>query len=641
MSGGEKSFAGFDLNAERKVLRRGGEIVPLPPKAIELLIVLLNNRGEVVSKDELLDTVWKETFVEESVLSNNIYILRKTLSELGAGKNLIQTVPRRGYRFVADLGEPDDEAEIVVERHVFRQTLIEEILGELESRAPINAFNRENPEQSKNALRENPERLIDELPFRQSNLSATPTRKSPESISSIAVLPFVNESGDADLDYLSDGISESLIDNLSLLPRLRVIARTTVFRYKSLAGEISPRQIGEELDVEAIVSGRILLFKDSLTIKIEIVRTTDAAQLWGDRYCHKFDDVLEMQTEIAHEISGKLRLILNRTEVKHFPRRETVNPEAYNFYLKGRYFWNKRTAEWMKKGIECFQQALDCDPNYALAYSGVADSYISLVTVGALSPASAIPKAKAAAQKALEINDRVAEAHAALGFIKNSYDWDFQASDTNFKLAAETNPNYSIAYHWHGFCLMLRKQFAESIELMKQAQILDPLSPIINIACGLPFYYMRRYDRAIEIYREVLETDAMFFPGYAYLCKAYEQNHQFEDALMTVRQALVYAPNNTFALTSLAHIYAVSGNEEKAWEIVEQLKTDSSKRYITPYGLAEIYAGLKEKELALTHLEKAAAERSWWLVSADVNPRFDGLRNEPRFLKILQKMNLG
>jgi tetratricopeptide (TPR) repeat protein len=362
--------------------------------------------------------------------------------------------------------------------------------------------------------------------------------------------------------------------------------------------------------------------------------------LWGDQYRREFEDVLEMQTEIAREISGKLRLILTGRETRHFPRRETASPEAYNFYLKGRYFWNKRSAEWMKKGIEYFQQALDCDPNYALAYSGLADSYISFATIGALSPAAAVPKAKAAAQKALEINDQLAEAHAAMAFIKNNYDWDFGASEKHFKLASETNPNYSIAYHWHGFCLMMRRQFAESIELMVQAQALDPLSPIINIACGLPFYYMRRYERAIEIYREVLETNAAFFPGHAYLGMAYEQNSQFEEAVSATRLALSCAPDNTFSLTSLAHIYAVSGNEEKAWEIIERLKIESNKRYVTPYGMAEIYAGLKEKEQALTQLEKAFAERSWWLVSVGVNPRFDGLRSEPRFLKILQIMNL-
>jgi len=620
MNGKENSFASFDLDVEHKVLRRGGEIVPLPLKAVELLIVLLKNRGEVVSKNELLEAVWEETFVEESVLSNNIYILRKTLAELGAGKDLIQTVPRRGYRFVGNSGEPGGEAEIVVERHVFRQTMIEEILGELESRVPKTVSANGN---LKIAEKE-------------------PGGNSRESINSIAVLPLVNDSGDTSLDYLSEGIAESLIDNLSLLPRLRVMARTTAFRYKTCGGNdiFSPQQIGAELDVEAIVTGRIRSFNNSLTIKIELVSTADAAQLWGDQYSREFDDVLEIQTEIVREISGKLRLNLTGRETKHFPRLDTASVEAYHFYLKGRYFWNKRTAEWMKKGIECFEQALDCDPNYALAYSGLADSYISFATVGALSPSTAIPKAEAAAQKALEFNDRLAEAHAALGFIKSNYDWDWSAAEKHFKRAAETNPNYSIAYHWHGFCSIARRQFTDSIELMKQAQKLDPLSPIINVACGLPFYFMRRTERAIKIYREALETNASFFPAHVYIGMAYEQNGQYEDAVSEFRRALSYTPDNTFALASLGYIYAVSGDGEKASETIEQLNRESNKRYVSPYGMAEIYVGLKEKEQALTQLEKAAAERSWWLIFAGVNHRFDNLRDEPRFQEILRKMNL-
>lgn len=613
------SFSGFDLDAKHKILRRGGEIVPLPPKAVELLIVLLENRGEVVSKNELLDAVWEETFVEESVLSNNIYILRKTLSELGAGKDLIQTVSRRGYRFVGSSGEPDVESEIVVERHVFRQSLVEEILGEIESRRPKNISASQNLSIAENKFGEN----------------------SPASINSIAVLPLVNDSGGDDWDYLSDGITESLIDNLSLLPRLRVMGRTTVFRYKSFGGgSVSPQQIGAELDVEAVVTGRIRLFKGGLTIKIELVDTADAAQLWGEQYHKELKDILEMQSEIAREISDKLRLKLTKREIEDFPRRETDSPDAYNFYLKGRYFWNKRTAEWMKKGVECFQQALDCDPTYAPAYSGLADSYISFATVGALSPSAAIPKAKAAAEKALEINNRLAEAHAALGFIKSNYDWDWQAAEEHFKRAAEINPNYSIAFHWHGFCLIARGRFADSIELMKRAQTLDPLSPIINTACGLPFYFMRRHERAIKIYRETLETDQTFFPALVYIGMAYEQNGQYEEAASSFRHALSLTPDNTFALASLAHIYAVSGDKAKAREIMEQLNVESHKRYVSPYGMAETYAGLNEKEQALTHLEKAAAERSWWLIFAGVNPRFETLRGEKRFLKILQKLNL-
>ena len=621
MNNGKKnSFANFDLDVEHKVLWHDGKIVPLTLKAVELLTVLLENRGEVVSKNELLDAVWEDTFVEESVLSNNVYILRKTLSELGAGKDLIQTVPRRGYRFVGNSGETGDEAEIVVERHVFRQSLVEQTRSELESRPARSGSANRNLKFAKNEF----------------------ISQSSESINSIAVLPLVNDSGDTALDYLSEGIAESLIDNLSLLPRLRVMARTTAFRYKTGVGSdgFSPQQIGAELDVKAIVTGRIRSCKNSLTIKIELVSTRDAAQLWGDQYSRESGGVLEIQTEIVREISGKLRLNLTGRETKHFPRPDTVNAEAYHFYLKGRYFWNKRTAEWMKKGIECFEQALDCDPNYALAYSGLADSYISFATVGTLSPSAAVPKAKAAANKALEINDRLAEAHAALGFIKSNYDWDWSAAEKHFKLAADANPNYSIAFHWHGFCSMARGQFTDSIELMKQAQTLDPLSPIINVACGLPFYFMRRSERAIKIYRETLETNASFFPAHLYLGMAYEQNGQYENAAVEVQKALSYTPDSTFALASLGYIYAVSGDEEKAREIIEHLNRESHKRYVSPYGLAELYAGLKEKEQALTQLEKAAAERSWWLIFAGVNHRFDTLRDEPRFQEILRQMNL-
>lgn len=612
-------FANFDLDAERKVLRRGGEIVPLPLKAVELLIVLLKNRGEVVSKKELLEAVWEETFVEESVLSNNVYILRKTLSELGAGKNLIETIPRRGYRFVGNLGEPGEESKVVVERHVFRQSLFEETPGKLVFRASQDDLANRMPENAENEF----------------------VSKSPDSINSIAILPLTNDTGDADLDYLSEGIAESLIDNLSLLPRLRVMARTTAFRYQKFGeSDISPQQIGAELDVETIVTGRIRLFKGSLAIKIELVSTSDAAQLWGEQYRRELDDVLEMQTEIAREISGKLRLSLSRRETKHFPRLDTASAEAYRFYLKGRYFWNKRTAEWMKKGLECFEQALDCDPNYAPAYSGLADSYVSFATIGALSPSLAIPKAKAAAQKALEINDRSAEAHAALGFIKSNYDWDWGAAEKHFKLAAVANPNYAIAFHWHGFCSIARRQFAHAITLMKEAQKLDPLSPIINTACGLPYYFMRRPERAIKIYLEVLETNASFFPAHAYLGMAYEQNGQFENAVAEFHQALALTPDNTFALPSLGYIYAVSGEEEKAREIIEHLDRESNQRYVSPYGMAELYAGLKEKEQALWHLEKAAAERSWWFIFAEVNHRFDSLRNEARFQEILRRIKL-
>lgn len=603
----DKSFSGFDLDVEHKVLRRGGEIVPLPLKAVELLIVLLKNRGEVVSKNELLDAVWEETFVEESVLSNNVYILRKTLADLGAGKNLIQTVPRRGYRFVGNETNSKEEPELIVEQHVFRQNLIEEIIGKIESRTTSTNQNHNE------------------------NLS--------EAINSIAVLPLANDSGNTDLDYLSEGIAESLIDELSLLPRLRVMSRTTVFRYQT-GGDHSPQEIGAKLDVETIVTGRIRLLKKKLIIRIELIRTADAAQIWGEQYQKELKDILELQTEIVREISGKLRLNLSKSETRNFPRSNTVNPDAYHLYLKGRYFWNKRTVEWIKKGVEYFQESLDHDPNYALAYCGLADSYISFGNVSALSPFATVPKAKAAAQKALEINSQLAEAHAALGFIASNYDWDWSAAEKHFKQAEQINPNYSIAFHWHGVSAMVRKRFAESIELMQEARKLDPLSPIINIGYGLPYYFMRRPERAIKIYNEVLETNTSFFPGYFYLGMAYEQIKQYEESVAALRQALLFSPESSFALASLGYTYAVAGDVDKARETIGQLEEWAIEKYVSPYGIAEIYAGLGEKDKALQQLEKAVAERSWWLIFAAVNHRFDALRDDLRFQKILQTLNL-
>ena len=618
--GTTSKFANFGLDADRKVLRYGGEIVPLPLKAVELLIELLRNRGQVVSKNELLDKIWPETFVEESVLSNNVYILRKTLAEFGGGKDLIQTVPRRGYRFAGEADPSTDDDEVIVDHHVFRKALIDDIISEIKTRSSVNVpTNGDSPDRT-HLTTDNGRTAVGRVP-------------GTDPIMSIAVLPLVNETGDTGLNYLSEGIAESIIDNLSLLPGLRVMARTSVFRLDAAA--YSPQQIGAELDVESVVTGRIRQFEKGLSIKIELVRTADAAQLWGEQYRRMPDDILKVQTEIAREISGKLRLSLDQRDASNFPRREPSNSDAYHFYLKGRHFWNKRTAEWMKKGVESFRQALDCDPNYALAYSGLADSYISMATVGAIAPSVAIPKAKAALQKALDIDKRSPEALAAAGFISECYDWDQQAAEKYFDTAAEVNPNYSIGHHWRGFCLIARREFDRSIELMKRAQMLDPLSQIINTVCGLPFYYMRRYDRAINIYREVLETDSSFFPAYAYLAMAYEQNGQLAEARSAIDSALKLATGNTIATASLAYLQAISGDENSAHETIANLIHASVNRYVPAYAIAEVYAGLGDIERSLKALEKAVEERSWWTIFAGVNPRFECLHGEARFNRIL------
>ncbi len=463
-------------------------------------------------------------------------------------------------------------------------------------------------------------------------------QRTRKSINSIAVLPLVNESADPDLDYLSDGITESLIDSLSPLPRLRVMARTTVFRYKGR--DISPQEVGSELDVQAVVVGRIRQFKDTLAIRIELVDTVSGEQLWGEQYRKKFEDIFTVQEESAREISEKLQLRLNSQEKKRLTKRHTDSVEAYQFYLKGRYFWNKRTADWMKKGTAYFQQAMDSDPNYALAYAGLADSYISFATVCALSPQEACPKAKASAIRALEIDSELAESHATLAHIKNNYDWDWRGSEKSFKRAIKLNPNYSIAYHWYGICLLTTRRFDESIAAMKVALRLDPLSLIINTVMGLPYYFLRQYDEAIELYQKTLEMDPTFFPAHGYLGLAYGQKMMYEEAISEFHKALSFSKDNTLTLASLGHAYAVSGEKDKAEQMLARLNELSKQKYVSAYVIAEIYAGLEDKEQALFWLEKAYRERSWWLIYIAINPRFDNLRSDSRFTNLVQRVGV-
>ena len=463
-------------------------------------------------------------------------------------------------------------------------------------------------------------------------------QRARKSINSIAILPLVNESADPDLDYLSDGITDSLIDSLSLLPRLRVIARTTVFRYKGR--DVSPQEVGNELNVQAVVMGRIRQLKENLTIKIELINAVNGAQLWGEQYHRKFEDIFAVQEETAHKISEKLRLKLTSQEKKRITKRQTDSVEAYQLYLKGRYFWDKRTADWMKKGTAYFQQALDSDPNYALAYVGLADSYNTFATIGALSPQDACPKAKAAATKALEIDGGLAEAHASLAYVKNHYDWDWRGSEKSFKRAIKLNPNYSIAHHWYGICLMPSRRFDESIAQMKVALQLDPLSLIINTGIGLPYYFLRRYDEAIELYQKALDMDPSFFPAHIYLGLAYEQKMMYEEAVSEFHKALSFSQDNTFFMAWLGHTLAVSGEKDKAEQMLARLNELSKQKYVSCYGIAEIYAGLGDKEQALFWLEKSYQERSWWLVHLAIDPRFDDLRSDSQFTNLVQRVGV-
>jgi serine/threonine-protein kinase len=461
-----------------------------------------------------------------------------------------------------------------------------------------------------------------------------------QTIDSLAILPLENASANPDAEYLSDGIAESIISSLSQLPRLRVMARSTVFRYKGQ--KVDPRQVGHDLHVDAVLTSSLMQRGETLIIHTELVKVADGSQLWGEEYHRKFSDVLAVQEEIAKQISEKLRLKLTGEEQRRLTKRYTENTGAYRLYLLGRYYWNRRTPESLNKGVEYFQQAIDKDPNYALAYAGLADSYSLLgSTIGGLLPRETFPKAKTAALKALEVDDTLAEAHAARALVSLRYDWDWPTTEREIKRAIELNPNYATAYQWYAAYLAAMGRPDGAIAEIKRAQELDPLSLIVNAVAGFHLYEARQYDRAVEQCQKALDLDLNFAQAHLFLGQAYEQKARYEEAIAELKKAVALSPNTPFIVSALGHAYAVSGQTGEAMKILDQLQELSQQRYISPHEMAIIYAGLGEKEQAFAWLEKAYADRSWRLPYLNkAEPRLDSLRSDPRFADLVRRVGL-
>ena len=456
-------------------------------------------------------------------------------------------------------------------------------------------------------------------------------------IDSLAVMPFVNSSGDPNNEYLSDGITESLINNLSQLPNFRIVPRGTVFRYKNR--EIDAEKVGKELGVRAMLTGRVLQRGDDLVVQAELVDVLLHSQLWGEQYNRKSSDLLSVQSEISREIVDKLRLRLSGEQKKQATRNYTDNSEAYHLYLKGRYYWNKRTAEGLKKGIEYFNQAIEKDPSYALAYSGLADSYDVLSFYSVMVPAESYPKAKVAAHKALEIDPNLAEAHISLGYEMWNYDWDWAGSEREYKRGLELNPNYATGHHWYALLLTILGRHGEALDEIKRALELDSLSLIINTKVAFVHYYAREYPQAIDQLRKTIEMDQNFPLAHLYLGLSYEQTHDWQKAIAEFQKAL-QVTRNPWVLASMGHAYALSGNGGAALKITDELTKASSERFVSPYFIAIVYSGLGDRDRAFEQLEKAFKQRSDWLTYLQIDPEMDNLRSDPRFTDLVRRVGL-
>jgi len=466
---------------------------------------------------------------------------------------------------------------------------------------------------------------------------ATKAQRVRKAIDSLAVLPFSNMSGDPEAEYLSDGITESIINSISQLGKLRVVPRSRVFRYKGY--DFDPQEAGRALNVRAVLTGRIVQRGDTLIIRTELVDVANESQLWGEQYSRKFADILAVQEEIAREISQKLQLRLTGEEKKRLTKRYTENSRAYQTYLKGRYCWNRRTEESLKKGIDYFQQSIREDPNYALAYVGLADSYNLLGWYSVLPSKEVFPKAKEAALKALEIDNSLPQAHASMAYAMLLYDWDYLAAEGEFKRAIQLSPGYGTARHWYAELLIATGRTEEAIAEATRALETDLLSLIINALVGWVFYHARQYDQAIEHHRETLEMDADFVPSHLFLGQAFEQMGRFGEAIAEFQKAIHLSGGSTQTVAALGHAYAVSGNRDGAIRILEELEQLSKQRYVTPLDIAFVYAGLNQKDQAIEWLEKAYEERSCNLVYIKIDPRLDPLHSDPRFQDLLRRMN--
>ena len=455
----------------------------------------------------------------------------------------------------------------------------------------------------------------------------------------LAVLPFVNGSGDASAEYLSDGISESLINSLSQLPHLKVMSRDSAFRYKGK--EKDAETIGRELGVRAVLKGIVTQRGDNLTISTELIDASDNSHIWGQLYRRKPSDIFALQEKIAREITKALRLHLTGEEEKRLAKSYTVNPEAYQLYLKGRYWWNKRTEDGLRKGIEYFQQAIAKNPAYALAYSGLADAYSLLFDYGFRSPKEAFLSAEAAARKALELDNTLSEAHTSLAFILANYTWDWPGAEAEFQRAITLNPGYSMAHQWHGFALWKTGQLDEAIAEHKRALELDPLSLAVNRNLGLSFYFARQYDLAAEQLLKTLEMDPGFVLTRDYLGLAYVQKGMCREGLAECEKSLANTPGTGFTLSSLGCVYAASGKRADAKHVLDELNELSKQRYVSASFSARIYAALGEKERALESLEEAYADRSVEVgPGLKPDPAFDPLRSDERFQDLLRRIGL-
>jgi TolB-like protein/DNA-binding winged helix-turn-helix (wHTH) protein/Flp pilus assembly protein TadD len=625
-------FGLFELDLRSGELWKQGRKIRLEGQPVQILICLLERSGELVTREELRGKLWPaDTYVNfEHGLNAAVKRLRRALNDSADNPRFVETLPRRGYRFLAPVESVIAGEDMQVVAEISPQSASEEPPGS-ENDPQV------EPVQWFLTSKKFGVALLVVFGILAVWMLRPKNAQSPV-IRSLAVLPLENLSGDPSQDYFSDGMTDELITELGQIKKLRVISRTSVMAYKGARKPLP--QIARELNVDAVIEGTVLRSSEQVRITAQLILANADKHLWAQSYEGDVRKTLALQKQVARAIAEQIRIELTPDERDVLKSQKAVNAEAYEDYLKGRYFWNKRTADGLKKSIDFFNQAIEKDPTYAQAYSGLADAYALLGDweYGVLAPKEAYPRAKAAATKALELDSTLGEAHISLAFSLDGFDWDFGAAEKEFRRGIDLNPGYATGHQWYAGHLILFGRNSEAIAEMKKAEDLDPLSLIIGADLAEDFLIAHRYDEAILQIRKTMDLDSNFALAHYQLGQAFLLEHRNNEAVGEFQRAVSLSGGSTTSTSSLAYAYAVSGRRNEAEAILNDLKNRSSEGFSNAPEIALVYVGLDQKDQAMAWLERGYTER--FNPGVLLRPAFDPLRSDPRFQDLLHRIGL-
>jgi TolB-like protein/DNA-binding winged helix-turn-helix (wHTH) protein/Flp pilus assembly protein TadD len=619
-------FGPFHFDSAQHLLFQDDQVIQLAPKAAETLAVLVENHGQLVEKEQLMKAVWPDTFVEDANLTVHISALRRLFQDhanASGDEGYIETVPRRGYRFVAPVLERRPALDQTPQSPVVKRLDAEPRSRALMLRFAIAGF-------CAIVLL-----TIGILLKPQSHLFGfAPARH----IHSVAVLPLQNLSGDPSQEYLADGLTEALVTDLAQVRSLRVISRTSIMTYKGTKKKLP--EIARELNVDAVVEGSVMRSGDHVQVTAQLIEAPTDTHLWAETYEGSQRDLLVLQNRMAQAIVQQVRVALTPEEKLRLATIHLVSPESHEDYLQGRYFWNRRTPAALLSSLELYEKATKADPNSAEAYSAMATVYATMVATDQFPPQEMEGKAKAAAQKALSLDETLAEPHAALGYMKAVGDYDWDGSFAEFKRAIELDPSYAMAHHWYGYILECRGRFDDALHEVHKAQELDPLNLAEQESPAQVLYWSRKYDECVAQSRKTLQLDPNFFYSHMFMGDCLAQLRRYDEAISEFRETLRITPRNTAVMARLGYVLGMVGRKREALDLLKQMEQTRQSEYTSAGLQAWIYAGIGDREHTLESLEKDENQRGTTTLFLKDDAKLDFVRTDPRFIALLKKTHL-